>query len=52
MNILDGKPKELSLNVYQDVSQDVSQNQVAHQSTKIYEFGVYIFAPATVGDHL
>ena len=48
MYILDGTPQDLSLNV----SQDVWQNQAAHQSTKIYEFEVYIFAPSTEVDHL
>ena len=35
------------LKVSQDASQGMWQNQRAHQSIKIYEFDVYIFALAT-----
>ena len=45
MNILDDNPRDLclSLNVSQDVSQDVWQNQAAHQSNKNYEYDDYTF---------
>ena len=50
MSILDGIPQDFSLNV----SQDVWQNQTAHQSIEIYEFDVHMFAPTTDNweDHL